>query len=45
MTENEGDRTPEEQRVLDGMAEKRGKEFVEENKELILAQARLVGDI
>lgn len=45
MTENDRDRTPEEQRILNEMAEQRGEEFVEENEELILAQARLIGNL
>lgn len=36
-------RTSEEQRILDQMTDKRGAEYVAENEELILAQARLVG--
>lgn len=38
-------RTPEEQRMIDLVAEIRGREFAEENAELILAQARLVGEL
>lgn len=44
MTEKEPKWTVEEQRILDQMTEKRGEEYVEGNEELILAQARLVGD-
>lgn len=33
------DRTPEEQRVIDQVAEDRGEEFAEENAELILSDA------
>lgn len=43
--EDESVRTPEEQQVLDQMTEKRGEDFVEENEELILAEARLIGDL
>lgn len=39
MTEDERARSPEEQEVLDQVAEDRGEEFVEENEELILADA------
>ena len=36
---------PDEERLLERMRERRGEEYVEENRELILAQARLVGDL
>ena len=36
---------PDEERILEQMRESRGEEYVEENRELILAQARLVGDL
>ena len=39
MSEDETARSPEEQEVLDQVAEDRGEEFVEENEELILADA------
>ena len=39
MSEDETARSPEEQEVLDQVAEERGEEFVEENVELILADA------
>lgn len=39
MSEDEADRIPEEQEILDQVAEDRGKEFAEENEELILADA------
>ena len=48
MSQNNGEtqkRTPEEQRILDRMAERRGEEFVAENEELILTQARQIGDL
>lgn len=45
MSEDNRDRTPEEKRVLQMMARKRGEEYVRENEELILAQARLVGEL
>jgi len=38
-------RTPEEQQLIDKVAAVRGEEFAEENAELILAQARLVGEL
>ena len=38
-------RTPEEQAILDGMIEERGEEWVAEHEELILTQARLVGEL
>jgi len=41
----ESNRTEEEQRVIDWMAERRGEEWAEEHSELIIAQAELVGDI
>lgn len=45
MSEKEPERTPEEQCVIDEIEESRGEEFAEEHDELILAQARLVGDL
>lgn len=39
------ERTPEEQQILDSVAERKGEEWAEEHAELILAQARLVGEI
>ena len=39
MSDDETDRTPEEQEILDDVAEDRREEFVEENEELILADA------
>ena len=39
MSEDETARSPEEQEVLDQVAEDRGEEFVEEKVELILADA------
>ncbi|HET7324954.1 MAG TPA: hypothetical protein VFJ06_11525 [Halococcus sp.] len=42
---SEQDWTPEEQRVIDWIAERSGEEFAEENASLILAQAELVGEI
>ncbi len=38
-------RTPEEQAILDEMAEFRDEEWVAEHEELILTQARLVGEL
>jgi hypothetical protein len=43
MTEKE--RTPREKQILNEMRRKLGEEEVEEKGELILAQARLVGEI
>ena len=43
--EDEQQRTTAEQRILDVVAETRGEEYVQENAELILAQARLVGEL
>ncbi len=37
--------TQEEQRVIERVAESHGREWAEEHEELILAQARLVGEI
>lgn len=45
MSEDNRDRTPDEKRILQMMERKRGEEYVGENEELILAQARLVGDL
>lgn len=42
---DEPERTPAEQSVLDEIAESRGEAFAEEHDELILTQARLVGDL
>lgn len=39
------ERTVEEQRILDWMCERRDPEWVAENAELILTQARLVGEL
>jgi hypothetical protein len=38
-------RTPEEQAILDEMAEFRDPDWVDEHEALILAQARLVGEL
>jgi hypothetical protein len=40
MSEDDPERTPEEQRVLDEVAEDRGEAFAKENTEAILADAR-----
>lgn len=45
MSEDEPKTTPEEQRILDKVAANRGEEYAEKNADLILAQAKLVGDI
>lgn len=42
---DEAKRAPEERHILDEMEKRRGAEYVEANEELILAQARLVGDL
>lgn len=44
-TDKDPERTAEEQRILDEVAKSRDEEFAEENAELILAQARLVGEL
>lgn len=41
----DSNRTPEEQRVMDLVAESRGREWAEEHAGLIIAQAQLVGEI
>ena len=38
-------RSPEEERLLALMAEQRGRKFVDENEELILEQARQMGEL
>jgi hypothetical protein len=38
-------RTPEEQRILNAIARERGQAFVDRHAELILEQARQVGDL
>lgn len=38
-------RAPEEQAIIDGVAELRGEEWAEEHAELILDQARHVGEL
>jgi hypothetical protein len=40
MSEEEADRTPEEEEILEQVAEDRGEEFAAENEELILADAK-----
>lgn len=48
MDQSNGDRdhrSQEEQRILDSVAETHGEEWAEEHAPLILAQARLVGEI
>jgi hypothetical protein len=39
------ERTPAEQRVIEKVAERKGREWAEEHATLILAQARRVGEI
>ena len=36
---------PDEQRILDEMAKRRGEEFIEEYDDLIVAQAKLIGEL
>lgn len=45
--ERDGDRprSEAERRVLDAVAERRGEEWVAAHAELVLAQARLVGEL
>lgn len=43
--EDLSDLTPEEKRVLQRVARERGEEYARENVELILAQARKVGEL
>lgn len=43
--EDLSDLTPEEKRVLRRVARERGEEYARENAELILAQARRIGDL
>jgi len=45
MTETPSERSADEQRILDLMCEDRDPEWVEDNAELILTQARLVGEL
>lgn len=45
MADESTERTPEEQRIIDSVAEGRGEEWAEEHAELILTQARLIGDL
>lgn len=45
MSDGESKWTAEEKRVLRGVARKWGEEYVRENEELILAQARQIGDL
>lgn len=45
MSEDDPERTPEEQAVIDDIAESRGEVFAQEHDELILDQARLVGEL
>ncbi|MGQ5515954.1 hypothetical protein [Halococcus saccharolyticus] len=45
MSGNKPGRTPEEQRVIDWVAEDKSEKWAEEHAELILAQARLVGEL
>ena len=40
-----GERTPDEQAILDAIERDRGRAFVERFAELILAQARAIGEL
>lgn len=42
---DEPQRTPEEQAIIDQVAEWRGKEWAERHAELILEQARQIGEL
>ncbi|WP_256562730.1 hypothetical protein [Halomarina pelagica] len=37
--------TSKEQAIIDGVAERKGDEWAEKHAELVLAQARLLGDL
>ena len=39
------DRTPEERAIIEGVAETHGEDWAAEHEALILAQARLVGEL
>ena len=45
MTDTDPDRTAAEQAVVDEVAEDRGEEWAEEHAALIIAQARLAGEL
>lgn len=45
MTEGDTNRTPEEREIIEKVAERRGQEWAEHYAELILAQARAIGDL
>lgn len=45
MTNTDPDRTAAEQAVVDEVAEDRGEEWAEEHAALIIAQARLAGEL
>lgn len=44
-TNHEQDRTADEQRVIDSVAETHGEEWAEEHAALIVAQAKLAGEL
>jgi hypothetical protein len=44
-TDDEQDRTAAEQRVIDSVAETHGEEWAEEHAALIVAQAKLAGEL
>ncbi|WP_435334759.1 hypothetical protein [Haloarchaeobius sp. TZWWS8] len=43
MTDDKQKRTPEEQQIIDKVAERKGEEYAEDHAKLILLQARRVG--
>lgn len=43
MGSSKSNRTPEEQQIIDVVAERKGLDWAEDHEELILTQARLVG--
>lgn len=45
MGENNSDRPPAEQEIIDMVAERKGHEYAEEHAELILLQAKRVGEL
>ncbi|WP_276249180.1 hypothetical protein [Haladaptatus sp. YSMS36] len=42
---SEDDRTPEEQAIIDEVAERKGRDYAEEYAELVLIQARRIGEL
>ena len=45
MSDDAQDRPPEEQQIIDEIAETHGREWAEEHEELILKQAQYVGAV